>query len=255
MKLKTKNNSLAKWIALATLVLALPVGLYFGWAYYQDYKANKIYSSNEAVSFSDFDFEVTKAQFKPVDLQVNQKYLNKHGGLDKQEDCSLKSKERTYEDDLEFPSGPSEYNLCHRHNDIKIDAQKYIENNQQLVIKYAINSKASVDAKNISFKLTPDGGRNVSKEGVYLGGFQKDANEEFYEDHPLTGETHYMLFGSPTYSQKPLIKSELKGDINKDLKRTGRIKADIRNSENTVDLKVTYKNSGDKEVRIIRINK
>ena len=50
---------------------------------------------------------------------------------------------------------------------------------------------------------------------------------------------------------KPYFVSSLGGDINKGLERAGSISADIRKSEENIDLKVTYEN----QVRVIRIHR
>ena len=53
----------------------------------------------------------------------------------------------------------------------------------------------------------------------------------------------------------PLAKSDLGGNINKQLTRKGDLHADIRNSEQDVDIKVTYKKDGKEQTRIVRVSK
>lgn len=50
---------------------------------------------------------------------------------------------------------------------------------------------------------------------------------------------------------KPYFVSSLDSDINKVLERAGSISADIRKSEENIDLKVTYEN----QVQVIRIHR
>jgi predicted negative regulator of RcsB-dependent stress response len=70
-KKDSKRKSLLKWILLGVAVLLLGVGGYFGYKYYQDYQANKVYSVGETVGLSDFKVDITKAEFKSVDLPID----------------------------------------------------------------------------------------------------------------------------------------------------------------------------------------
>lgn len=244
-----KSKSLLKWILLGLAVVLLGVGGYFSYKYYQDYKANKVYSVGESVSFSDFNMQITKAEFKPVNLELKSDYVKKYGDVNSKENCDTFSKDKTYDIQLKSNVGASEYNICIRRNDIRDSATKYISDNSQLVVDYAIRSNGNVNSKDIQLSLTPDSGRDVTKDsGLYLGGFQKDAIEEFTTSSFFPAPV-YQLIGSTTYTA--YNKSELTGDINKGLERTGYIYTDVRNSEDSVDVKITYKG----EARLVRISR
>lgn len=244
-----KNKSSLKWILLGVAIVLLGVGGYFGYKYYQDYQANKVYSVGESISFSDFDMQITKAEFKPVNLELKPDYVKKYGDVNSKENCDTFSKDKTYDIQLKSNVGASEYNICIRRNDIRDSATKYISDNSQLVLDYSISSKAIVNSNDIQISLTPDSGRDVTKDNeLYLGGFQKDAIEVFTTNSFFPAPV-YQLIGSTTYTA--YNKSELTGDINKGLERSGYIYTDIRKSENSVDVKIAYKG----EVRLIRISR
>jgi hypothetical protein len=250
----TQNTPL-KWAILGILSVLIVAGGYFGYKYYLENQANKLYSVGETASFPDFNFTVKKATFKPVTLDINQDYVREHGGVTVQEDCSTKSQEKTRDIDSGLNIGPSEYNICIRRNDIRKDIEKYVQDNSQLVIDYSIHSKGNVNSKDININLTPDSGRDVTKESeLYLGAFQKDAIEKFFYSKFFDG-TVYQLYGTPTYFHTPYGKNSLEGDINKDIIRNGYIYTDIRNSENSVDFKVTYKKENKTHTRIVRIHR
>ena len=73
--MKLKNNSrhsLVKWLAISTiLVVVLATGGYFGFQYYQYYQADKIYSVDDIVSLPNFKIDITKSEFKSVDLSLD----------------------------------------------------------------------------------------------------------------------------------------------------------------------------------------
>lgn len=253
MQKANKDNtkkSLLKWILLGVAVVLLGIGGYFGYKYYQDYQANKVYSVGESVGLPDFEIEITKAEFKPVNLDLNKDYVKKYGDINTKENCDTFSKVKTYDIQLKADIGPSEYNVCNRRNPIRDSATKYIGNNSQLVIDYTIRSKGNVNSKDIQLSLTPDSGRDVTKESdLYLGGFQNGATEEFNSVDVLGGITVYQLFGTQRHTSYGT--SELNGDINKGLERTGYIYTDVRKSESSVDIKITHKG----ETRLVRISR
>ncbi|MGH9923753.1 MAG: hypothetical protein ACRD5B_00080 [Nitrososphaeraceae archaeon] len=245
------KKSLLKWIVLGVAVVLLGVGGYFGYQQYQTYLENKVYSTGETIALADFDFTITKAEFKPVNLDLNDDYVKKYGDINTKENCERFSKVKTYDVQLKMNVGASEYNVCIRRNDIRDSATKYVGDNSQLVVDYTIRSKGNVNSKDIQLSLTPDSGRDVTKDsGLYLGGFQKDAQEEFTTSSLFPAPV-YQLFGSPTFTHTAYNKSELTGDINKGLERTGYIYTDVRNSENSADVKITYKG----ETRLVRISR
>lgn len=162
---------------------------------------------------------------------------------------SLKNK--TYDVGLKANAGPSEYNICIRRNDVRDSASKYSNGNPQLVFNYKISSKSIVDSKRIRLSLNPDSDRDATKDSeLYLGGFQKDAYEEFTTNSFFPAPI-YQLFGSPAYAYRTYYENELTRDINKGLERTSYVYTDVRKSENSVDVKLTY-NGETRLVRIIR---
>lgn len=244
---------LQKLILLAIVLILLIVGGYFGYEYYQDYKANKVYSKNESVSFPDFDVTVTKADYKKVDYPLSDEMLKKYGALNKPENCERLSNEDTWldVDSLGWvQNGASERAVCERRNEARNDIRKYTSNNEQLVVDYKIVAKNNVDTSKLKIELLPDSGRNL-KEDVYIDAIlSKEGEGEIITVAGAPGPVYDFNYGRGT-GYVPYHQSKLGGDINKDLERTGYIYTDIRKSENSVDVKITYKGNA----RIVRITR
>jgi len=254
-----KKKSIIKWIILGIVVVALGVGGFFGYKAYQSYLENKIYSANENVGFPDFNIKVTKAEFKDVDLPLDQETIKKYGAIDKKENCDTQSKENTYwkawSGDINAPwvkYGPSDYNICIRRNDSRDAITKYSSENKQLVVDWVITAKNNVNAKDITIALEADSGRKLDEkvDAFNANQFFKLGAQELLPDT-------LNLAPGPVYTSEfeqkyvPYYKSDIGGNINKGIERKGNLYTDIRNSESSVDLKVTYNG----QTRIIRFTK
>lgn len=244
------KKSLLKWMLLGVFVLTVGAGVYFGYKYYQNYQANKIYSVNDNVGFPDFDIKVIKAEFKPVDLPLDKEEVSKYGGLEQPEDCSQLSDIPRREAQIigSFPNperiiphDPSDKTYCNWRNSSRDEIRKYSGENKQLVIDYKITSKNSVDTSKFNIELMPDSGRKLGERVNSLN------DNQFLERNDLDIHAKHTTF---LVEYKPYHKSNIGDDINKGLERTGYIYTDIRNSEKSVDLKIDYRG----QTRIVRIS-
>lgn len=243
---------LLKWILLGFAVILLVIGGYFGFHSYQDYKANKIYSFNEIVPFPSFDVTITKAEYKKVDFPLNDSILKKYGNLDSIEDCESMSNEDTWLDTSLgwVQNGASKRAVCERRNKARNDIRQYINNNEQLVIDYKIVAKNNIETSKLKIELLPDSGRNL-KEIVFIDAILSDEGEgEIISVAGAPGPVYDFSYGRSD-GYMPYHQSSIGGDINKGLERTGYIYTDIRKSENSVDVKITYKG----ETRLVRISR
>lgn len=245
-----------KWIVLGLVIVLLGVGGYFGYKYYQDYQANKVYSVNEAVGFPNFEIKVTKAEFKPVDLPIDEKAVEKYGAINKKEDCDKESKNSTWWNQVGDWNqyGPSDFNICIRRNNSRDEINKYSSENQQLVVDYKIVATNNVNTSDLKIELITDSGRELGKQVNTFNAnqfFPNGAQEKDVLDWSIAGAPGPVYTDEWPQEYKPYHKSDIGGDINKGLERTGYLYTDIRNSENSVDLKVTYNS----QTRLVRINK
>lgn len=257
MKAKKRNNRKPiTVIVIAVLVVAiLGVGGFFGLKAYDNHQANKIYSVGDTVKLPDFNFKVTKAVFKPVDLPIDQKTVAKYGAISTPENCDTFSKAATMEfvgNPTPVPYGPSAYNICIRRNDSRNEISKYTAANKQLTVNYEITARQNVSTSRLRITLNADSGRKLNEQVNAFNGNQ------FFTD--AAQELNNFL-GVPTYSPElstkyiPYSQSDIGGDINKGLTRSGYTYTDIRNSEHTVDVKVTYYVGGKLNTRIVRITR
>lgn len=255
-KKKTKNKKpLIVSAILVIAVLILGVGGFFGLKAYEKHQEDKIYSVSDKVSFPDFDFKVKKAEFKAVDLPIDQKTVAKYGPLDKPENCESMSKEETmafFGSPEPMPYGPSDFNICIRRNDSRKGINDYSANNKQLTVDYQVTANSNVSTANLKIELIPDSGRKLNEQVNTFNGTQffKDSAQERTE---FAGVTIYSSEVEQKYI--PYHQSEIGGDINKGLTRDGYTYTDIRNSEQSVDIKVTYKKDGKEHIRIVRVAK
>lgn len=256
-KSTNKKKKVIKFSILCATIIVLGVAGFFGYRAYQGYLANKIYAPNDQVNFSDFTIKTTKADFKAVDLPLDDKAIAQYGGLDKQEDCDTFSKEKTWNMMAGewYHYGPSEYNICIRRNNSRDDINKYSSENKQLTVDFSIKAKSNVNTKDVRIDLVADSGRSLG-ERVNLF----NANQFFVDGAQFLDKAAQSAFKAPgevmsiEYTNEPYTpyhKSDLGGDLNTGIERKGYIYTDIRNSENSVDLKVTYHG----QTRIVRISR
>lgn len=251
------KHTAVKWVTVVGLIVVLIIGGYFGLQQYQNYLANKIYSVDENVSMVDFDFSVTKAEFKPVELPINKEAVSKYGGIDKQEDCSeLSSEGAWFEIDGKWQQikyGISPKIVCEGRNEARTKINEYSDSSDKLSIEYKILATQNVDVNSLKISIMPDSGRDVKREVNSLNNndfFGYCMREEVYQSG-APGRTYNSgcIYDPVTYT--PYKASDIGLDINKGLERTGGIDTDIRKSEKNVDIKITYKD----QARIIRIHR
>lgn len=266
-KKDSKKKSLLKWILLGVAVILLGVGGYFGYKYYQDYQANKVYSVGETVGLSDFKVDITKAEFKSVDLPIDKDSVAKYGALDKHEDCEKQSKENTWwrawDNDPNAPwsqTGPSDFNICVRRNNSRDIINEYAKNNSQLVVDYKITAINNVDTSKLKIELIPDSGRKLGEQvesfnanQFFPNGAQRKITVPRVAGQVYTSDSYYDNGKINTFTEpyEPYHTSNVGNDINKGLERTGYIYTDIRNTESNVDIKITYNG----ETRLVRITR
>lgn len=257
-KVSKGNTQLLKWVVLTFIIIALCIGGFFGYKIYQEYLENKIYSTNENVGFPDFKINISKAEFKEVDLPLDKEAIAKYGPINNKENCDTQSKDSTYwkawDGDIAAPwvkYGPSAYNICIRRNDSRDAIAKYSSENKQLVVNFTITATSNVEANDISIALEPDSGRKLSEQ---VNSF--NANQFFpYGAQELLPQELLLGAPGPVYTTEkpqkytPYHLSDLGGNINKGIVRNGNLYTDIRTSESSVDFKVAYHG----QTRIIRI--
>lgn len=257
IKAKRRNNKkpIIINVVAVVVVIGLGAGGFFGYKAYEKSQEDKIYSAGDVVSFPDFDFKVTKAEFKAVDLPIDQKTIAKYGALDKPEDCEKMSKAPTMEffgSPEPMPYGPSDFNICIRRNNSRKDINEYSANNKQFVTDYEIVAKSNVSTSTLKIALVVDSGRKLDEQVNTFNGTQF-FTETAQEKMTISGVTMYTP--ELGYKYIPYHQSDIGGDINKGLIRKGYTYTDVRNSENNVDIKVTYKKDGKDQVRIVRVSK
>lgn len=253
IKRSLRKNPLFIAGIIVLIALLIGAGGVVGLKAYNNSQANKIYAVGDTVKMPDFDFKVTKAQLKPVDLPIDKKTVAKYGPLTTPEDCDKFSKAPT----MTFlgspdpvPYGPSDYNICIRRNESREGVNEYIAKNKQLTVDYTITAKHNVDTSKLTITLTPDSGRKLDEQVSSFKGtqfFSEMAQEKINFGGVIT-YTAELPFKYIPYKQ-----SDLGGDINKGLQRSGSIRTDIRNTEHAVDVKVAYKHDGKVQTRIVRI--
>lgn len=250
-----RKNGFKLSITAVIAILILCAGGFFGVKAYQKQQENKIYAVGDTIKLPDFDFKVTRAEFKVVDLPIDQKTVAKYGPLDKPEDCDTMSKAPTMTflgNPNPVPYGPSDYNICIRRNDSRKGINDYIAKNKQLNVDYTITAKGTVSTANLKITLIPDSGRKPDEQ-VYAFNGTQFFNDSAQEKINWGGVMTYMPEVDIKYI--PYHQSDIGGDINKGLQRTGYTYTDIRNSEHSVDVKVTYKKDGKDNTRIVRVTR
>lgn len=255
--MKAKRNNKRKPIIITVIIVliiaVLGVGGFLGIKAYDKQQEDKIYSVSDTIKFPDFEFKVTKAEFKAIDLPIDEETVAKYGALDTPEDCEKVSKEPTMTflgSPEPVPYGPSDYNICIRRNNSRTGINEYSANNKQLVVDYVVVANSSVNTKDLKIEVLADSGRNLSEQVNTFNGtqfFKGSAQEK-------TNVGGVVMYTPELgYEYIPYFQSDIGGDINKGLERTGYTYTDIRNEEKNVDIKVTYKKDGKDHMRIVRV--
>jgi hypothetical protein len=204
------------------------------------------------MKFSNFKVTLTKAQIKPVDVPLNKDVVAKYGGLGTTENCNaLSDQPLPYSgfDQLLVNDGhyvapyPSQRVLCVRRNNSRNDINTYNNQNKQINIDYTIQASGTVVTKDIKIQLLPDSGRNLTTGGLFNG------NELIYDNLSNDENGIYTAYSSYT----PYFQSDINGNIDNGLTRTGYIYSDLRNSEKSVDFSVAYRDNGKTTTKITRV--
>ena len=256
MKSSDKQSTI-KWTLVGSSIILAGVGIFFGFRLCQDHLVNKVYNRGEIVSFSDFQLDVTKADFRPVELPLNNESVSMYGGLEESENCQEASRDGAWFEIggqwRQVPGGVSPYVMCEARNGSRDAIKKYSGANMRFDVDYNIIAKNNVDTDSLKFEIIPNSGRDVSAQVNELNSndFFRNCMREPIMQSGAPGPTYTegCLHEPTTYT--PYFKSDIGKDISKGLGRSGRFNTDIRNTEKAVDIKITYKN----ESRLIRISR
>jgi len=243
---KSKGKKTIKWLLLPVAIALLVAGGFLGYQKYQRYLNDKIYTVNEEIGLTDFTFTVASPSYTTPALNEPQEKIAAFGGIDTPEDCSkypwlswqtngVDIMSLTYDDNAYEKAHPSA-RYCEWRNDSRKKIQAYLADNKRVSIDYKITAKDTVDSKDIQVAFMLDSGRNV-----------KNPASQFNYD-PLLSNRYYPAFD---YTYKPYSETQLGDNINKDITRSQNVSFDLRNSERTIDLKVTYKG----QTRLVRISR
>lgn len=254
--IRTNGKQSIKWLIIPIIIL---VTLLSGWAILKQHinnEKNRIYSAQDTINFDGLKFNISNVAFNDVDLKVDKNFLDTYP-LDKVEDCNAQSKENSWSEELYMGgvakwgrNGTSDYEVCQGINKARQDIVRYTSDNKRLNIKFNLVASEKIETDDIKIKLEPDSGRNLDEDMDWLNNGGRWVQKKATATHD--GVTHdyydqWTIF--PIYN--PTVKPKLGNDINIGLTRSGNIGADIRNSENTIDLSVTYKD----DTRVVRITR
>lgn len=243
---KAKGKKTIKWLVLPVILGLLVGGGFFASNKYQDYLNNKIYAVNESVDISDFTLNVSSPSYTTPQLNEPQEKIAAFGDINTTEDCSkypylswqtngIDITSLTYDENAYEKAHPSA-RFCEWRNDSRKKIQAYLADNKRVSIDYKITAKDTVDSKDVHIAVMLDSGRDITKP----------ASQFDYD--PLLSTKYAPAFD---YTYKPYSTTQLGGNINKGITRSQNVSFDVRNSEKTIDLKVTYKG----QTRLVRINR
>ncbi|AGL62000.1 membrane protein of unknown function [Candidatus Saccharimonas aalborgensis] len=247
---RSKGKKSIKWLVLPVLLLLLVSGGFFTYNKYQQHLNDKIYSTSDVINFSDFTLSIKEPSFKTVEINVPQDKVSRYGDLGVSEDCSKYPEDNNqpedyfneatgkwvFHDEEKWEKDHPTRRYCEWRNDSRTSINKYIANNQRLTLNYELTANSNVDSSKISISLLPDSGRELKTD------------ETHFDYDSLLSDRYVPPFN---YAYKPYSQSDLGGDINKGITRQGEIKADVRNDEKNIDLKVTYNG----ETRLVRVSR
>ena len=173
---KLKGRRVVKWLLLPVILLAVSVGALYAYTYYQREQNNRIHLVGESVHFDDFDITVTKASFTDINLSLEEKFAEEYR-LNSPEDCSSLSQDGTYTPDTlwgggkiwsNHVSGISDADACSERNEARKTISDYIGKNKRLTVDYSIQSKKTVNTKDLAIELALDSGRNPNESMEWL---------------------------------------------------------------------------------------
>lgn len=247
---KSKGKRAVKWIMIPVVLLLLIIAGYYGYNLYIQYLNEKVYTYSDTLDFGDFSLEVKKPEFSKITFTVPKEKQSRYGGINTNENCSkypwdngyydLDWNDEEYWDEDGYEKDHPTRDYCNWRNNSRKEIKNYIASNEKLNLSLTYTAKNKVNPLNIKVTLLPDSGRSIY------------AKKTIFDHDPLLSKNFVPAFN---FRYHPYTKSDLGGDINKGIKRTMKISADIRNSEEIVDLKVVYEKDGNKTIRLIRITR
>lgn len=247
---RSKGKKTIKWLVLPVILLLLISGGFIAYNKYRKHLNDKIYSTSDRINFSDFTLSMKEPSFEAVVLNIPQDKVSKFGDLSVNENCSQYPEDNNRpEDNYNYATGKWVFyeeekwekdhptrRFCEWRNDSRTTIKKYIADNQRLTLNYELTASSNIESSKINISLLPDSGRELKKV------------ETRFDYDSLLSSRYVPPFD---YTYRPYNQTDLGGDINKGITRRGMIKADIRNSEKNIDLKITYYG----ETRLVRISR
>lgn len=210
--IKLKGTKTIKWLVLPVILALLACSGVISYTKYQQHLNDKIYNVSDTVKFSGFNFKVTNVAYSEIPLDT--KTIN----LSDRRDCSIGSDDDKHD--------------CDWYNWPRRNAQNYINEHTRATINYEVVANESMNGKDLNIEIQPDSGRKIIH----------NTGSDSYDD------TFSWAWGLKLdYTANP--KSDFGGTLNRGLTRKGTIGVDLKNTEQTIDLKVSYRG----ENRIVRI--
>lgn len=244
---KSKGKKTIKWLLLPVIIALLVAGGFFAYHQYQKYLNDKIYTVNKDIGLSDFTLTVSSPSYATPPLNEPQEKIAAFGDINTAENCAKYnflnmpptldlSDKSTWVDENDWEKAHPSGKYCEWRHDSRNKIQAYTADNKRMSIDYKIVASSTVDSKDIQVSVMLDSGRDINKP---VSQFDYDA---------LLSSNYTPAFN---YTYKPYSETQLGGNINKGITRNQNVSFDVRNSEKTIDLKVSYKG----ETRLVRINR
>lgn len=211
---KSKGNKTIKWLLLPVILGLLVGGGFFANYKYDQHLNSKVYNANETLKFSGFELKLLDVSYGNIPLDT--KGIN----LSDRKDCSKVSEKDMHD--------------CDWYNWPRRNAQDYLNEHTRATVNYEVVAKEAVNGEGLNIEVIPDSGRKIISEKL------ADSRDDTFS---------WAWVLKLDYVANP--NSDFGGDLNKGLTRKGTVGIDLKNTEQTVDLKVTYKG----ETRLVRISR
>ncbi len=246
-----------KWLVIPIIVLALVCGSIFFFIKHKEGVADRIYSTEDSVTFDTFTLKVASVKFNNVNLSVDSEFSKKYDIM-ASENCATLSTTKTWTTDIRWggekiwgsQTGPSDYDVCIQNAKTTKTIQDYENANKSLLIDYEITAIKTVDASKVNLEVVLDSGRDTRKSMEWLNNGDRWTYKGAVDTRGGITRNYYDSWTVfPIY--RSYHESGIGGDINPGMVRKGNERVDIRANESTIDLVVNYKD----ESRIIRITR
>ncbi len=263
--IRSKGKKTIKWLTLPIILALLASGGVFANYKYQQYINDKIYTNEEAITFSDFTLNITSVDFEDIALPVDAMAVKEFGDIEIDENCDSQSKDGGWKytgfgiavgKDGWSQNAPSDYDACVKRNYSRSALRSYREDSDRLNISYKLSAKDEVSTQDFKIQIMPDSGRNpyLKVDSLRNNQFFKGSTNRKTEDthNGVTRSAYnYWNHHEDKTSYTPHSSSSLGGNLNKGLNREAYLGVDVRKSEKNIDLKITYKD----ETRTVRISR